>query len=60
MPGLDGETAFTAAYTLAARTSAQWLDCLAGLMNTAGLTDFRADVKQLGVCDDDYLSDTVP
>lgn len=60
MPGLDGETAFTTAYDLAAETSVQWLRCLEGLMAEAGLTDFWADVKRFGVEDRAYLSDTAP
>jgi hypothetical protein len=59
VPGLDGETAFTTAYDLAARTSTQWLHCLETLLTDAGFGDLWKDVKRLGVSDRDYLTDTV-
>ena len=59
-PSVTGQQAFDDAYTLAYRSSCQWLHILGHVMEAAGLTDFWADVKSGGVPDEQYFSPIAP
>jgi hypothetical protein len=58
--GLSGTEAFELAYSLALRTSCQWLHLLDHVMEDAGLTAFWGDIKDRGTTLDRYTKDIAP